>query len=139
MVEETERWRSHSPFGVDLVVGLFPFSKYTDGVVCFTPTTRACTVALWLVRFGLNDRQHQTRSPPTFDFFSRQRSHALHTRFLIPPSSGDEGSRGGVITVAPIGGVWIYGLEYWGPGRSGTGEKRCWARGLWEHGPNEGY
>jgi hypothetical protein len=40
----------------------------------------------------------------TFDFFSRQRSQALHTRLRMPPSIGEEGSRGGVIIVAPFSG-----------------------------------
>ena len=35
-------------------------------------------------------------APSHFDFFKRQRSQALHTRFLVP-SPGDDGSAEGVI------------------------------------------
>jgi len=41
-------------------------------------------------------------SERTLDFFRRQRSQALHTRLRMPPSSGDEGSKGGVMALAPI-------------------------------------
>src|SRR2546421_48734 len=38
--------RSRSPFGIDLVVRLLPLAKDADGIVCFTPRTRARAVTL---------------------------------------------------------------------------------------------
>lgn len=40
--------------------------------------------------------------PLHLDFFSRQRSQALHTRFLMPPSVGDKGSAGGEVVLLPM-------------------------------------
>lgn len=36
----------HLPFGIYFVVGLFALAKYANGVVCFTSTARAGSVAL---------------------------------------------------------------------------------------------
>ena len=40
--------------------------------------------------------------PSHLDFFSRQRSQALQTRFLILPSPGEGASSGGVIVWTPM-------------------------------------
>jgi hypothetical protein len=95
-------------FWIDLVVGLFPLSEDTDGIIGFTSTARAGTVALG---GGLDSGRESGHAGAqrTFDFFRRHRSQALHTLFRIPPSRGDDGSRGGVMIEAPIA---CWGVQY---------------------------
>ena len=80
----------HSPFRIDLVVRLFPLSKYTYGIIGLASVARTGSIAL-----SENDelgRGSGVGGIPTFDFFSLHRSHALHTllRVLVSSSSGEE-------------------------------------------------
>ena len=89
------RQRVCLPLWMGLVIVLLPVSEDTDGIVLFASSTRICTVTL--VDISTYNEAILTCEIFTLDFFSLQRSHALHTRLRMlasvdsrEPGRGDE-------------------------------------------------
>lgn len=71
------------PLRIYFVLRLLPLAEYANSIVSFTSAARASSVALMLLE---NDNAFYS-SRHTLDFFKRQRSQALQTRFLMLSSS----------------------------------------------------
>lgn len=83
--EQGEGGAAHSPFGIDLVGGFLAVAVDAVDVIGVAAFTRILAVALDRIVSALNwlffFKAMQCDAILTFDFFMRQRSQALQTRF----------------------------------------------------------